>query len=100
MTIDVDLGGKATKQTNKIKKHFLSRALEAPFWWNRLICGRRHHEEQFCNITLITDQWSRKRCRLKIFLIWRSGSPIVQQSGTICAMLVAGIKRNNFVKLF
>ena len=36
----------------------------------------------------------------KIFLIWSSGRPFVQQSGTICAILVEGIKRNNSVKLF
>ena len=30
--------------------------------------GRRHHEEQFCEIILNLDQWFR-RCCLKIFLI-------------------------------
>ena len=45
------------------------------------------------------DQWFR-RCRLKIFLIWSSGGPFVQWRGTICAILVEGIKRNNSVKLF
>ena len=34
----------------------------------------------------------------KMFLIWSSGGPLVQQS--ICAILVEGIKRNNSVKLF
>ena len=28
------------------------------------------------------------------------GGPFVQQSGTICAILVEGIMRNNSVKLF
>ena len=41
-----------------------------------------------------------KRCRLKIFLIWSPGGPFVQRSGTICAILVEGIRRNNSVKLF
>ena len=47
--------------------------------------GRRHHEEQFCEIILNLDQWFR-RCHLKIFLIWRSCSPFVQQNGTISAI--------------
>ena len=61
--------------------------------------GRRHHEEQFCEIILNLDQWF-KRCRLKIFLIWSSGGRFVQSSRTICAILVEGIMRNNSVKLF
>ena len=61
--------------------------------------GRRHHEEQFSEIILNLDQWFR-RCRLKIFLIWSSGSPFVQWSRPICAILVKGIMRNNPVKLF
>ena len=36
----------------------------------------------------------------KDVFIWSSGGPIVQQSGTICAILVEGIMRNNSVKLF
>ena len=59
---------------------------------------RGYHEEQFCEIILNSDQWFRRRCRLKIFLIWSSGSPFVQWSRTICAILVEGIKRNNSVK--
>ena len=35
-----------------------------------------------------------------IFLIWSSGGPFAQQSGTIFAILVKGIIRNNSVKLF
>ena len=27
--------------------------------------GRRHHEEQFCEIILNLDLWFRRRCRLK-----------------------------------
>ena len=41
-----------------------------------------------------------RKCCLKLFLIWSSGSPFVQRSITICAILVEGIKRNNSVKLF
>ena len=41
-----------------------------------------------------------RRCCFKIFLIWTSGGPFVQRSGTICAILVEGIMRNNSLKLF
>ena len=61
--------------------------------------GRRHQGEQFCEIILNLDQWFR-RCHLKIFLIWNSDIPFVQQSGTICAILAEGIMRNNSVELF
>ena len=69
--------------------------------WNHL-CNieRRHHEEQPCEIILNLDQWFRRKCSLKVFLIWSSGSPFVQRSVTICAILVGGIKRNNSVIFF
>ena len=62
--------------------------------------GKEHYEEQFCEISLNLDQWFRGRCLLTIFLLQRFGSPFVQQSRTIGAILVEGIKRNNSVKLF
>ena len=64
--------------------------------------GRRYHEEQFCETILNLDHWFRRKCPLKVFLIWISGSTFVQQSVTvtICAILVEGIMRNNSVKLF
>ena len=37
---------------------------------------------------------------MKVFLVWSSGSPFVQWSVTICAILVEGIIKNNSVKLF
>ena len=43
---------------------------------------------------------SGRRCRLKTFLIKSYGSPFVQWTGTICAILEEGIMRNNPVKLF
>ena len=46
--------------------------------------GRKHHEEQLCKIIFNLDKWFRRICRLKIFLIWSSGGPLVQRSGTIC----------------
>ena len=52
--------------------------------------GRGYHEEQFCEIILNLDQWFRRRCLLKIYLIWSSGGLFVQQSRTICAILVEG----------
>ena len=61
--------------------------------------GGRYHEEQFCEIILKLDQWFRRKCRLKVFLIWISGSPFVQQSVTIFAILVEGILRINSVNL-
>ena len=68
--------------------------------WNQLCnFGRKHHEEQFCEIILNLHQWF-KRCRLKIFLIWSSGGPFVQRSWTICANLVGGIMRNNSMNYF
>ena len=61
--------------------------------------GRGHNEEQFCEIILNIDQWF-GRCYLKIFLIWSSGHPFVQQSGTIFAIWVEGIMRNNSLNYF
>ena len=62
--------------------------------------GRRHQEEQFCEIILNLDQWISRRCCLKLFLIWSSGRSFVQRSKTICAIYAEGIMRNNSVKLF
>ena len=53
--------------------------------------NRRHHEKQFFEIILNLDQWFKRKCRLKVFLIWSSGSPFVQRSVTICAILVEGL---------
>ena len=39
------------------------------------------------------------KCHLKVFLIGSNGSPFVQWSVTIWAILVEGIKRNNSVKI-
>ena len=46
------------------------------------------------------DQCFRRRCRLKIFLIWSSVGPFVQRRETIFAILVKGIMRNNSEKIF
>ena len=69
--------------------------------WNHLCnFGRRYHEEQFRDIILNLDQWFRRKCCLKVFLIWSSDSPFVQLSVTICAISAEGIMRSNSVKLF
>ena len=62
--------------------------------------GRVYKEEQLCENIFNLDQWFRRRCGLKIFLIWSSGSSYVKRGGTICAILEQGIMRNNSVKLF
>ena len=69
--------------------------------WNHLCnLSRRHLEEQFCEIILNLNQCFRQRCHLKTFLIWSSGGSFVQQSVTICAIVVNGIMGNKFVNLF
>ena len=66
---------------------------------SRSLCnfGRGHYTEHFCEIILKIDQWFRSRYHLKIFLILSSFG---QWSGTIRAILVEGILRNIFMKLF
>ena len=59
-----------------------------------------YHEEQFCEIILNLDECYRRRCVLKIFLIWSSGGPYVKRSRNICALLVECMMRNNSVELF
>ena len=88
---------------NVVERYFLSGALAAPLFRGAepfVQFSRGNNEEQFCETILNFDKWFRRRCLLKIFLIWGSGGPFVQRSRTICASLVEGIKRNNSVKLF
>ena len=47
-----------------------------------------HHGEHSCKVIWTFDKRFGRSCRLKIFLIWSSGGPFVQWSGTICAILV------------
>ena len=68
--------------------------------WSETICAISLEgiiRDKSCEIILNLDQWFRRKCVFKIFLIWSSGSPFVQWRGTICAILVEGIKRNNSV---
>ena len=62
--------------------------------------GRRHYEEQFYEVILNLDWCLKRRCILKMFLIWGSGGRLVQWSRTICAILVEGIMRNNSLNLY
>ena len=55
--------------------------------WGHLCNFGRRHEEQSSKIILNLDQWFRMKCRLKVFFIWSSGSPFVQLSVTIFAIL-------------
>ena len=77
-------------------------------WWPFCSAGQNHlcnfdvgyQEQQFCGITINLNQLFR-RCHLKVFfLIWSSGSPPVQWSGAICAILKEGIMRRIHVKLY
>ena len=69
--------------------------------WNHLCnFGRRYHEEQSCEIILNLDHWLKRKFCLKVFLIWSSGSPFVQRSVAIYAILKEGIMGNIHVKLY
>ena len=63
-------------------------------------CGKRCCEEQVRENIFHLDKLLRRKYRLKLFLIKSSGSPFVPRSGAICAILVEGVMRNNFVKLY
>ena len=67
---------------------------------NHLCNFERSHEERSCEIILNLDQWFRRKCRLKVFYTWSTGSHFVQRSITICAILREGIMMNNSVNLF
>ena len=50
--------------------------------------GRGSPKEHFCEIIFKLGHWLRRRCHLKVFLIFSSGGHFVQQSGTIIAILI------------
>ena len=56
--------------------------------------------KHLCEIILNLDQWFSRICRLKIFLIWTSDCPLVQQSGTICAIEGKGNYEEKFCDFF
>ena len=57
---------------------------------------RGQHEDHFCEIILILDQWF-WRFHLKIFIIYSSANPFSAAQNEI---LVEGVIRNISVKLF
>ena len=50
--------------------------------------------KHFCENILNLQLWFRRKCRLKIFLIYDSGSPFVKQSETICAIVVKDYEKH------
>ena len=50
--------------------------------------------KHFCENILNLQLWFRRKCRLKIFLIYDSGSPFVKQSKTICAIVVKDYEKH------
>ena len=88
--------------------------LERPFCSAQQNNSRRNDYEHFCKIILNLNQFFRRRCGLKIFLIYSSGGHFVPQSKPICAItkmflimpstkiefFVEGIMRNIFVIFF
>ena len=68
--------------------------------WNHLCnFGKRHYEEKSCEIIFNLDQRFMRKWRLKVFLIWSSGSPPIQWIKTIYVILKKGITGNIHVKL-
>ena len=49
-------------------------------WKHLCNFGRRHHEEQSCELILNLDQWFRSKCCFKVFLIWSSDSPLFSRT--------------------
>ena len=57
--------------------------------------GKQCYKKQFCELIFNLDKWLRRKCHLKMSLSYSSDSPSVQQSKTICAILVSSVMRNN-----
>ena len=64
--------------------------------------GRGSSKEHACVIISNSIHWLKRRSRLKVFLFFffSSGGHLVQQSKTVCAILVEGHPRNIPVYLF
>ena len=56
--------------------------------------------KHFCEISLKSVYWSRRRCHLKVFSILALAAISFSGEKTIFAILVEGHPRNVFVKLF
>ena len=62
--------------------------------------SRGSEKEHFCEIISKSVHWFSRGSCLKLFSIYSSGSHLVQQSGTVGAILVDSHLRNISVKLF
>ena len=64
--------------------------------WKRLCnLSRLHYDKNFCEIILNLDKWL-----FTFFLIFSSDGRFIQQSRTVCPVLIAGIMKKLSVKLF
>ena len=61
--------------------------------------GNGSPKEHFCEIILKLVQWSRRRCHLKVFLFFSSGSHFVQWSGTILRNFGRGLPKEHFCEI-
>ena len=55
---------------------------------------RGHHEEDFCENILNSDQWFRRRCHLNDISYLELLSTCIHRSKTICVILVECIMRH------
>ena len=60
------MGRKESNQTNKILRNYFEfePVIQEEMSLKDILCnfGRRHHEEQFCEIILILYRWFRRKC--------------------------------------
>ena len=62
--------------------------------------GKGSPKKHFCEIILKSGHWFRRRCHLKVFSIFSSGSHFVQGNGTIFAILEEDHPSNISVHFF
>ena len=62
--------------------------------------GRGSPKEYFCEIILISCHWSRRRCHLKVYLVFSDDGHFVQCGGMILAIFIEGHPRIISSKLF
>ena len=62
--------------------------------------GRGSPKKPYCKIISKSMHWLGRRSRLKVFLFLSYGGHLIQQSGTVSAILVDSHLRNIPVKLF
>ena len=64
-----------------------------------VVLVKGHPKNHFCEIILISDRWSRRRCRLKVFSIFSSGAKFVEGNGSIFAILEEGQPTFNYFEI-